>query len=185
MVKNYKKGELAKTILKGLVISGLIVVAMGGRPSISQVIRLFKAAGSSERRRMRKAIKRLRDKKLVTITYKGNKELIQITERGRKRVLEYDLDDLRIKKPAKWDGYWRMVTFDIPNTKKKARDAVNMKLKDMGFVPFQKSIFISPYGAKDEVDFLGEHFMVRRDIKYIVAKRVDGEAELKKKFGLH
>jgi len=38
---------------------------------------------------------------------------------GKKRILRYDLDNMKIKKPLKWDGYWRIVVFDIPEDEKR------------------------------------------------------------------
>lgn len=171
-------------ILKGLTVGGIILIAASGRPSLSQIIKILKEESPAGRHKIKKSVNGLLRKKLVTVSYKNGREIIQITENGKVRVLEYDIDELSIKKPAKWDGYWRIVTFDIPNTKKKVRDAINFKLKDMGFVPLQKSIFTAPYESRQEIDFLGEHFMVRKNIKYIVAKTVDGEKELKNKFNL-
>ena len=183
-MKKHTKGGLGKTILKGLVVGGLILVALGGSPSVSQIMKLFGAQNSNERQRVNTAIRSLRKKRLVKISYEKDKEIIQITRGGRSRVLTYNIDDIKLKKPQKWDGHWRVVTFDIPNTKKKARDAINMKLKDLGFLPIQKSIFVSPYEAINEIDFIGEHFMVRKNIKYIIAKKIEGDSELKRRFGL-
>ncbi|MCH7763134.1 MAG: hypothetical protein IIB95_05255, partial [Candidatus Marinimicrobia bacterium] len=63
---------------------------------------------------------------------------------------------------------WRIVIFDIPEKRKKARDAINLKLKELGFHPIQKSTFIFPYECRNEIDFVAEHFFVRKYINYIV-----------------
>lgn len=183
-MKKYTKGELGKTILRGLVIGGLIFIALGGRPSITQIMKLLGAKNSNEKQRINNAINSLRKKRLVKISYEKDKEIIQITTSGKTRILMYNIDDIKIKRPKKWDGYWRIVTFDIPNSKKRTRDTLNMKLKDLGFIPIQKSIFVSPYEAIDEIDFVGEHFMVRKNIKYIIAKKIEGDGEIKRKFNL-
>ena len=38
---------------------------------------------------------------------------------GEKKALKFKLDEMEIKKPAKWDGEWRIVIFDIPERFKK------------------------------------------------------------------
>ena len=79
---------------------------------------------------------------------------------------------------------WRMVIFDIPEKRKKARNAINFKLKELGFYPIQKSTFIFPYECKNEIDFIGEHFFARKYISYIIAKYIDDEKKLRKLFNL-
>ena len=84
----------------------------------------------------------------------------------------------------KWDTYWRIVVFDIPEKHKKAREALRHKLKELGFYKFQKSIFVIPYECKDEIDFIIEIFQIRPYVRYIVAKTLDNEIHLKKIFDL-
>ena len=38
--------------------------------------------------------------------------------RWQKKLVEYNIDDMEIKKPKKWDGKWRIISFDIPKNKK-------------------------------------------------------------------
>src|SRR3989344_4593151 len=59
-----------------------------------------------------------------------------------------------IKKPARWDKLWRLVIFDIPEEERTGRMALAAKLKELGFYPLQKSVFIHPYECKDEIDFI-------------------------------
>ena len=56
------------------------------------------------------------------------------------------------------DGEWRIVIFDIPEKFKKAREALRMKLKELGFLELQKSVFIFPYECEDEINFIVEVF---------------------------
>ncbi len=54
-----------------------------------------------------------------------------------------------------WDGYWRLVIFDIDEKKKYLRDKLRAKLQELGFGMWQKSIYISPFDlAEDMVEFL-------------------------------
>lgn len=182
-MKNYERGELAKTILKGLALGGFIVACFA-LPGLAQVAVLFKPKGTQDKYRINRAIKRLQEKKFVRVYEKDGKEIVEITELGKRRVLEYNLDEMRIKIPKKWDGWWRIVMFDIPQSKKRARDAISFKIKDLGLYPIQKSVFVSPYPCKDEIDFVGEVFGVRNNIIYIRAKEIEGVSKLKHHFGI-
>ncbi|MFQ5661689.1 MAG: hypothetical protein ACE5F2_00340 [Candidatus Paceibacteria bacterium] len=181
-MKAYKKGDIAKAVLKGLVLGG-IVVAVVALPGMAPVLNLF---GNDKRKKekIRRTLKQLEKKRFVKMYYKDNKELVEITEKGKKRLLQYDYDDIKIKIPKRWDGLWRIVIFDVPENRKKARDSINIKLKELGFYSIQKSTFIFPYECKNEIDFIKEHLFVRKYVDYIVAKSIENEIKLKKIFNI-
>lgn len=180
-MKKYKHGELAKEILKGLVAGGFIAACFV-LPGLAQVVTLFNPRGAKDRYRVLRTLKRLKKEKLVNIYERDGTEVVEITEQGKKRILEYDLDAMKIKVPRKWNGWWHVVTFDIPERHKKARDAVSRKVRELGLYAIQKSLFISPYPCKDEIDFIGEFFGVRKYIIYMRAKDPEGEEKLRLHF---
>ena len=102
-----------------------------------------------------------------SIQEKDNLERIIITDKGKARFLEYQFSNLKLKKSKKWDGRWRIVLFDVPEIKKKIRDALRRKLKTLGFVEFQKSVFIHPYSCEDEVNFVINFFGIYENVYYI------------------
>ena len=136
-------------------------------------------------RNLRDAIRRLYKSKLID--YKDNKDktvTIVLNEKGRERILKYNLDKIRIKKPSKWDNLWRLVIFDIPEDKKSGRTALVAKLKELGFYPMQKSVYIHPYECKDEIDFVAEIFGLVPYVRFLRVKYVDIELDLKNQFRL-
>jgi len=50
-----------------------------------------------------------------------------------------------------WDGYWRVVVFDIPETQRKKRDLIRRELYQLGFRLFQRSVWISLLPVKKQV----------------------------------
>jgi DNA-binding transcriptional regulator PaaX len=180
MNKN-RNTEIAKIVLKCLVVSGM-VVAVVTLPGMAPVLKLFMK--KDEKYKYRNTLYRLKSKKMVKMYYKNDEEVIEITKKGKKRLLKYEFDEMKIKIPKKWDGLWRIVIFDIPEKRKKVRNTINLKLKELGFYPIQKSTFIFPYECRNEIDFVAEHFFARKYINYIVAKEVDNSNKLKKIFKL-
>jgi CRISPR-associated endonuclease Cas2 len=110
---------------------------------------------------------------------------VVLTEDGRKKALRYELDDITIKRPKSWSGKWHLVIFDVPEKKKPAREALRGKLKKLGLIELQKSVFVCPFECKDEIDFVAEVFGVGSNIRYIRADYITNEAELRKKFKLY
>jgi DNA-binding transcriptional regulator PaaX len=50
-----------------------------------------------------------------------------------------------------WDGYWRVVVFDVPEESRKKRDFIRRKLRELGFGQFQRSVWISLLPVKKEI----------------------------------
>jgi len=135
-------------------------------------------------KKLRKEIKELYRSKLVT--KKENPDgsyAVVLTEKGKLRVLTYHFKKMRIEN-KKWDGKWRMVVFDIPEKKRKGRDALRGELKKIGFYELQKSVFVFPYECQDEIDFVIEFFDLRKYVRFGILKSIDNELHLKKIFKL-
>ena len=131
------------------------------------------------------SIKNLYRSKLVSFKEKtdGTVEII-LSKQGENKSLAYKIEEMKLPKQAKWDDWWRMVIFDIPEENKKGRDAFVKTLKKLGFHQLQKSVFIYPYHCQDEIEFLIEFFGLRPFIRTLLAKNIDNELHLKKVFGL-
>ncbi|MDP2946377.1 MAG: hypothetical protein Q8N61_02920 [bacterium] len=178
-------GPKAKKIL--LLLEAGVALSLTRRPDVYFSI-LKKAAKEWKKineRNLRDTIKRLYRSKLID--YKENKDktvTIILNEKGRKRILKYDLDKIQIKKPSKWDNLWRLIVFDIPEDKKPGRTALVAKLKELGFYPMQKSVYIHPYECKDEINFVAEIFGLAPYIRFLRVKDVDIELDLKNRFRL-
>jgi DNA-binding transcriptional regulator PaaX len=137
------------------------------------------------RQALGRAIKSLYESKLVS--EKQNLDgtvTIVLTDKGKKKALTYNLEKMKIKKSKKWDKKWRVVLFDIPENKKRIRDALRYHLRRLEFYEFQKSVFIYPYDCKDEIDYVIEFYDIRKFVRFIVADFIDNELHLKKHFDL-
>lgn len=131
------------------------------------------------------ALKRMQKQRLIEIKKElDDRIVLMITEKGKKKLLEYNIDDMEIKKPEKWDKKWRVISFDIPEKRKKAREALREKLKDLDFYPLQKSLFVFPYPCQDEIDFIAEIFQIQNHITYFETPEISNDYKIKKYFDL-
>ncbi len=171
----------------------LLILAAGASLSLTRrpdryfnVIKLAsKEWQKINQRSLHDAIQRLYQSQLIKcVDNKDGTTTLTLTADGKERILSYNLDTLKIKKQNEWDGLWRIVVFDVPESKKRARDALSFKLKNMGMVAMQKSVFICPYKCKDEIDFAVEFFDLKPYVRFIVAKDIDIAIDLKQKFQL-
>lgn len=178
-------GPVGKKIL--LLLSGGFALSLTRRPDayFRVVKNIAKEWKKINERSLRESIRKLYQSKIVD--YKENNDgtvKLVLTEAGKKRALVYDLDKLKINKPSKWDNLWRLVIFDIPESKKQARMAISSKLKEIGFYPMQKSVFIHPYECKDEIDFIVELFELTPYVRFLRVKDIDTGLDLRNKFHL-
>jgi len=95
---------------------------------------------------------------LINIQKENHQVYISLTEKGKKKAGWLQIDNLKIFRPKKWDQKWRLIMFDITQLKKTHRDAFRGKLKELGFQPFQKSVWIHPFDCEAEIDLLRKFF---------------------------
>lgn len=80
----------------------------------------------------------------------------QLTNVGKKRLKRnFPLFKLQQRK---WDGWWRIVIFDIKEKNRRIRRLLRNKLKELGFGMWQKSVYITPFNAARDIrQFLVVH----------------------------
>ena len=130
-----------------------------------------------------RALYKLKKRKHIKIEVRGNKVIIKLTERGYKRMLEYEYENIKVSQPQRWDKKWRLLMFDIPHEAKLIRDSFRRKLKNIGFVAFQKSIWIYPYPCENEIDFVTEYLKIGKYLTLLTV-RIENDLPLREKFNL-
>lgn len=140
---------------------------------------------SINRHSLRSSLISLYESKVIGLKPKGGSYEIILLSGGKKLAALFNLENIKIKKQDRWDGLWRIALFDIPERFKKVRDAMRFHLKDMGFVEYQKSVFITPYPCEKELKFVAEFFHARKFVRLIVAKAIDKEPEFKRKWNIN
>jgi len=186
--QGYGKGELAKEILL-MIATGLAIPAAFLMPNIPVALNpllrvLTRRCGLRKSAQFVRSLTTLKGRRLVSVAEKDGQQILTLSEGGKKRLLQFDLDKMVIKKPRKWDGYWRLILFDIPEKQKKGREALRSKLRELGFYPVQKSCFVHPSDCKWEIDFISEIFEVSPYVNFILAKQIEGTSQLMKYFNL-
>jgi len=100
---------------------------------------------AKDRNYHRQMLRKMAEKKLINFHEKGNDLLISITKDGMAEYLRLKLQMLDFL-PA---GKVCMVVFDIPETQRNLRQEIRRLLTNVGFIPTQRSVWISPFDAGD------------------------------------
>jgi len=108
----------------------------------------------------------------------------QVTPKGKNTISEANIWKLTISTPKVWDGQWHLVLFDIPNDKRKRRDIFRARLKELGLILYQNSVWIYPYPLEETVQKVADFYRLSPCISFVVAEKVTGEKQLRKHFKL-
>lgn len=181
------KNNLTKDTLLKLAVFGLVTVAAATSPYfIHRIVKQYFKEKTKEMsvRRSRK-LRELQKRKLIEFKELSDGTIkITLSHLGKNLVRQYKLEGMKIKKPKRWDGMWRVIIYDIPQKQRKASNAFRMKIRELGLYQLQKSVWVSPYECLAETEFLCSVFDINIDecIYYFKTKEIPQEKEIKKFF---
>jgi len=186
MPSSYRLGkeEIVRAILMSLGVAGLVVAAAAApnatlllKPLIRKMNRRPIADDSLER-----SLRRMAKKRLVEFSVRNGKTYLHITESGRKKLKEIEFESMKIDISGSWNGVWTVILFDIPESRKTARDALRRKLKDLGCYQYHKSVFVHPVSCGDEIDFVAEFFQVGRHVIHFETRSLGNQEHRARRF---
>ena len=184
-----RKNNLVKETLLALAAASVVVVIAALSPNFFSFVArdYFK---DRNRKMVKARARRLKDlEKRKLIAFKelgGGKVRIELTKNGKRLIREYDLEDMELKIPQKWDGYWRVIIYDIPVHQRKASNAFRQKIRTLGLFQLQRSVWVCPYECLEELEFLSSIFEIDFDrcICYFKTREIPREDKIKNHFAL-
>ncbi len=187
--KGNRRMPMQTIILGTLYVSGFLATALVA----PNAMRLFEYLNPIARKntirfnqRITQALLRLERRGLIKVTGEGRKREIHITGQGEQIINRLYAGAYVIPLPVRWDGYWRLVMFDVPERRKKVRDTLRMLLRNTGFVHFQHSAWVQPYPCDELVTLLRSHLESGKgEVRYVTMQFIDeSDYALRKHFGL-
>jgi DNA-binding transcriptional regulator PaaX len=103
----------------------------------------------------------------------------------RKEFVEREraLPDATRKEP-RWDGKWRLILFDIPESKRATRDYLRSVLKRAGCHEFQRSMWMYPHKLPLYIMKLLSDPLMRKYTRTITSMDIDYDEDLRRIFKL-
>ncbi len=80
------------------------------------------------------------------------------------------------------DGVWKMIVFDIPESKRPVRNFLRQKLTALGFKRWQNSIWVSPYSLDPELETELLQLAQKYFVRLIKTTDINYDKDLKKLF---
>lgn len=113
---------------------------------------------------------------LEQIEIEGERYL-RTTPKGRLRLFKKKI-------LKKWDGFWRIIAFDIAEKRRKTRDLFRQKLRDLGCLPIQKSVWITPRDVSADLEDLLSLLDLEDNVDYFISKAVTNDEKFREMFKL-
>ncbi len=184
--KQDKRKNIQKIILNTVFAVGMLSVAMVA-PNVLSAIK--KLEGSSRRKKNLKysindSFTRLREKGLIEIIEVDGKKVACITKRGESKLDFLDKHNFKLKIPKKWDSRWRIVIFDIKESRRGTRFLLRKTLSQIGFIRLQNSVWLYPYDCEDLISLLKADFKIGKDVLYMIVDKLENDWHLRETFNL-
>lgn len=107
----------------------------------------------------------------------GQGNFLRLTKEGKKRASSHKLDSKNSLVSKHWDGKWRIILLDLPESRKAERESLRYLLKKAGFVCLKNSAWISPYPFEYLFENIKKDLDLTSELMIIVTERLDEATE--------
>ena len=145
--KNTKKSPISKAILKALG-DKKVYDLLSLKNQIKGALEANTGPNTADNKAeyaVTRAVKNLTDAGMVESLQSDNMDYVRLTREGKQKLMSLKLDDDTVMVPTSWDGQWRVVLLDLPESRKIERESLRYLLKKAGFVCLKNSAWVSPY----------------------------------------
>ncbi|KKU91000.1 MAG: hypothetical protein UY21_C0014G0031 [Microgenomates group bacterium GW2011_GWA1_48_10] len=184
--QNARGAKMRESLL--LLAGGATLATVLAMPGTAKLFKNFNWNKSDEKEwkflnqtYLRRAIRYLHKKQLVEIEDHGNHGVVKLTGNGQRKILKFGLESIVIPKPARWDGLWRIVFYDVLHGNRTVRDKFR---RYPGFYPLQESVYLHAYPCEKEIDFLRYFLRIDTEVRIIYANKIENDEIFRQYFGI-
>ncbi|MDO8569412.1 MAG: hypothetical protein Q7R89_01345 [bacterium] len=178
--KKTKRKNLQHVILQTIAIAGVLSVVLVAPNVVEALTKL----GIFPNKRQKEYISSSASKLVKRGLLFYNGKHYQLTSQGESLLRRWQFADFRLKTPKKWDKKWRVMIFDIPEKKRKARDDLTLLFRQAGIRRLQNSVWIYPYDCEDIITLLKTDFGIGKFLLYMIVDELENDKYLREEFGL-
>lgn len=182
-----RKNSLAISILKGIGIAGLVLIAASNPFFGLHAARAIRGYYQKKKwRNVYRSIQHLGKRGFVKIlgeTVDGQLK-VEITKLGESVIQFCEIDELALDKSKPWDGKWRIVIFDVPVVKNRSRVAFAEKLRELGFAMIQKSVWVCPFECDEQIYILRKFYEIEKFVTIIKSEDIEDEYYWRRKWNI-
>jgi DNA-binding transcriptional regulator PaaX len=169
-MKNY-----SKNILK--ILSKKMAVPVSELQDSALGAEIAPKALSSTKYAITRSLKGLREAGLIENISSPQNEYARLTKEGKKKMHSLELENETTLVNTSWDGFWRIIFLDLPESRKSERESLRYLLKKAGFVCLKNSIWISPYPFEHLFTNIKKDLGLSTEMMIIVTQMIDEETK--------
>ena len=179
-----RRGRINDAVIATLAVTAGLTIALVVPGVLGAIGKLGLINPRQKRQGVEKSLSRLIRFGYVTIEDGAKGKRVRLTAKGERYAAMLGKGKLVPKKPRRWDKKWRMLIFDIPESRRRVRTHIRTSLINMGFYRLQDSVWVYPYDAEDLIMLLKADFKIGKDVLYVVAYAIEYDRPLRQHFGL-
>ncbi|QQR76499.1 hypothetical protein IPJ63_03315 [Candidatus Nomurabacteria bacterium] len=122
-----------------------------------------------------RSLKGLKEAGLVENLSSDRTKYTRLTNEGKKKANSLKLESDSAILDPKWDGKWRIILLDLPESRKNERDSLRYLLKKAGFVCLKNSAWISPYPLEHLFENIKKDLGLTTEIMIFTTDTIDSE----------
>ena len=124
-----------------------------------------------------RALRNLREAGLVESLSSDQNDYARLTRAGKQKANHLKLkNDTALLNPN-WDGMWRIILLDLPESRKNERESLRYLLKKAGFVCLKNSAWISPYPFEHLFMNIKKDLGLTTELTILTTNTIDEETE--------
>jgi DNA-binding transcriptional regulator PaaX len=182
--KKHRREDVTKALLAGIATVGVLALAATA-PNAVQLLKFFPGMNSRKRYTALSAFGRLLDRGHLELVSRNGKKFARLTEKGRKQLRLYDTHGVSSEKIwRRWDGRWRIVSYDIPEKRKHARKLLLAALRRHGFYKLQASVWVHPYDCEEFITLIKTDIGEGKGVIYGVLSALENDKRVREHFKL-
>lgn len=173
---------IQKILLRTVAHAGMLSVALLAPKALSAIVKLTgieNTLGFSQR--IEKSIATLVRSGEMKWIQTARGKVLQLTDKGENKLAKLLLSDVAQKR-RRWDQRWRIVMYDIHESKRKKRQFLRNTLREIGFYRLQDSVWVYPHKCDELVVLLRTHFSLGHEVQYLEVDHIENDTVLIRHF---
>ena len=134
-------------------------------------------ATSKARYAVARSLKGLRESGLVESHFSGQNDYARLTPAGKRKAASVELESETALLNPNWDGKWRVILLDLPESRKSERESLRYLLKKAGFTCLKNSAWVSPYPFEHLFMNIKKDLGLETELVIMTTDTLDSETE--------
>jgi hypothetical protein len=124
-----------------------------------------------------RTIKKMIEDDMINHHITNFSSFLSLTKNGRQKLRNITLSSQNHLVSTEWDGYWRIIVVDIPESRKSERDSVRYILKKAQFTQIKSSLWISPFPMEHMMITMKQDLDLHEELMIFVTDKLDPDTE--------